>query len=794
MKATLYRSIWVLLLFVAGRASAFHLVGGDISMNHLGRPGYFRLTVNQYWDEVGIARNNNTPNYETALTVYVFNLRTRQRVDQFILQQQDKQPLTYRNEACAQTAGLRTSEVHYTADVQFDVNRYTDPAGYYVVWERCCRNAAIDNILNPNQMGQVFYLEFPAMIQNGRNFTNSAPDFSLPNGEYVCLNRPFALDFGATDKDGDALSYRFITPWSGYTGPALGMSTNDGTSHASYPTVTWKPGFSEQSIIPGPSPLAIDVRTGRISVIAGQQGLFVFSVEVTESRNGQPIGRVHRDFQLLVVDCSVAVPPPAVVSYLDQPATTVDFCAGSSAVLTVEDNPDWAYQWQKDGINITGAKSTTLAVQQPGNYAVVKSLARTCSRDTASVLVGVTRRELAVVKITPAPALTVCAGTAVALQTNATTGGLLQWTRNGQPATDLPPTPSVTVRQTGMYAVTYTETGNPCPGHDSVAVVVNPQPAASISGSPGVLCGTDTTQLRTSAIANGRYVWTRNAATFAPTATTSVAATQAGTYQVTITDANNCSAVSAPLVLTQVSRPVIRFDSLAPVCDAQGAAVALSAQPPGGLFSGSGVSGASFNPSLTGAGRFPIVYQYTDANGCRTKQQRIVDVQEFIGLTVPASLTLSGGDSVQIPATVRVPLASVGWSPPAGLNSAALLQPTTGTRQSTTYAVQVKTPLGCIATATVQVDIAERLLFPSAFTPNADGQNDTWEIHGLQSFDYIEVFIYNRWGSVVYHSKGYDQPWDGTYRGQRVEPGDYAYRVLTNIGSVRYAGHVLVLY
>ncbi len=792
MKASVFTGTMLLLLFMAGKAAAFHIVGGDISMIHLGSPGNFRLTVNQYWDEVGIAKNGaNTP-YETSITVYVFSLRTRQRMDQFVLRQSGKQPLSYRNEACAQTAGLRTSEVHYTADVQFNASRYADAEGYYVVWERCCRNAAIDNISMPNQVGQVFYLEFPAMKQNGRDFTNSAPDFSLPNGEYVCLNRPFSLDFSATDKDGDALSYQLITPWAGYTGPGSGLSASNGTSYSSYPTVTWANGFSEKAAIPGPSPLAIDARTGRISVTAGQQGLFVFSVEVIESRNGQPIGKVHRDFQLLVVDCAVAVPPPAVVNYLGQPVQTAEFCAGSSAQLTVEANPLWAYQWQKEGESISGATSSTLVVQEPGRYVVIKSLAQTCSRDTASLSVTVIERPLAAVAITPNPSLTVCAGTAVALQAKPA-DGLFQWSVDGQASTALPPVSTATVRQTGTYAVVRTETGNPCAGRDSVRVVVNALPDAAITGKPAVLCGNDTTRLTASTTANGRYTWTRNGTVYSPASAT-IAVVQTGTYQVLVTNANNCTALSAPFALIQTPKPTVRFDSLAPICDVNGPAISLAAQPPGGIFSGSGVTGLSYNPALTGAGRFLILYSYSDANGCSGAQQRIVNVQQPIGLQVPPTITLVGGDSARIPVTVGVPITTVNWSPPAGLNSATQLQPITGIRESTTYSVVVKTPVGCTATAPVRINVVERLQFPTAFTPNADGQNDTWQIHGLASFEYIEVFIYDRWGSVIYHSKGYDQPWDGTFRGERVQPGEYVYRVQTSIGSIRYAGQVLVVY
>ena len=44
--------------------------------------------------------------------------------------------------------------------------------------------------------------------------------------------------------------------------------------------------------------------------------------------------------------------------------------------------------------------------------------------------------------------------------------------------------------------------------------------------------------------------------------------------------------------------------------------VALTGLPPGGFFSGPGINGNQFDPSLTGIGSNTISYQYTNANGC----------------------------------------------------------------------------------------------------------------------------------------------------------------------------------
>ena len=65
--------------------------------------------------------------------------------------------------------------------------------------------------------------------------------------------------------------------------------------------------------------------------------------------------------------------------------------------------------------------------------------------------------------------------------------------------------------------------------------------------------------------------------------------------------------------------------------------------------------------------------------------------------------------------------------------------------------------------------------FPSAFTPNNDGENDIFkpEHSGINS--YI-IRIYNKWGGLVY--KGENMGWDGTQNGELVENGTYSYSIL----------------
>ena len=53
------------------------------------------------------------------------------------------------------------------------------------------------------------------------------------------------------------------------------------------------------------------------------------------------------------------------------------------------------------------------------------------------------------------------------------------------------------------------------------------------------------------------------------------------------------------------------------------------------------------------------------------------------------------------------------------------------------------------------------LLIPAVFTPNGDGDNDTWEILGIHAYPDNVVQVFNRWGELVYYKEGYDNEFNG---------------------------------
>ena len=217
MKKHLTLFLSVCLLLGAGlRAAASHIVGGNFELLATrGTPGWYALSLHMFFDEV----NGQQGAVTNALTATIFRKSDNRQMQTIELRLQRRTAVVYANEACANASSLRTTDIIYTADLYLNPATYTDPEGYYIVWERCCRNNIITNILTPGNVGNVFYMEFPALTSQGRAMVNSSPELGRPNGEYICVNKPFQLSFAATDADGDRLVYSLVTPYAGNTSP-----------------------------------------------------------------------------------------------------------------------------------------------------------------------------------------------------------------------------------------------------------------------------------------------------------------------------------------------------------------------------------------------------------------------------------------------------------------------------------------------------------------------------------------------------------------------------------------------
>ncbi|WP_404982239.1 T9SS type B sorting domain-containing protein [Capnocytophaga granulosa] len=86
---------------------------------------------------------------------------------------------------------------------------------------------------------------------------------------------------------------------------------------------------------------------------------------------------------------------------------------------------------------------------------------------------------------------------------------------------------------------------------------------------------------------------------------------------------------------------------------------------------------------------------------------------------------------------------------------------------------KVEDSKGCTAEQVFYVDYVD-IDIPRFFTPNGDGENDTWSPRNTQQYPNILTQIYDRYGRLL-KELSRAETWDGTYNGKALPTGDYWY-------------------
>jgi len=287
-------------------AEATHIVGGGFSYRKVSG-NIYQFNLNLFFDFI----NGNVGAKDESATCFLFSKSNNALVASLFLPLvDDSRFLPFTNPRCAIGSNISTRILVYQATYEMSPLDFKDPKGYYIVWERCCRNNIVSNIILPGETGQTFYMEFPPVIRNGLPFNNDSPVFIDLKSDYPCVNQAFSLSFKANDSDGDSLVYSFTAPLKGNS--TVLMPRDGSPFPAPYSLVNWAPDFSTQMPLPGNPGLQIDTKTGLVTCKASLIGLYVFSVLCEEFRKGLKIGEVRQEMQLNVKDCLFNTPPNLV--------------------------------------------------------------------------------------------------------------------------------------------------------------------------------------------------------------------------------------------------------------------------------------------------------------------------------------------------------------------------------------------------------------------------------------------------------------------------------------------------
>jgi hypothetical protein len=342
----------------------------------------------------------------------------------------------------------------------------------------------------------------------------------------------------ATFCEGDDVVLAIVSPgtvlWStGDVGPLLTVD-NTGSYWATLTDANGCSGNSDTvqvTVLPNPTPIIVTDGTPSfcvgepVNLTTGVYASYLWSNGATT----QGISLMTSgNFTVTVTDANgcVGTSPQVVVGINPNPTPTispdgqVEICAGETVTLTSA--PAITYLWS------TGETTQSIVVSTAGIYNVFAEDINGCTAISSDVIVVV--NPLPTPTIVAGGPLDFCDGGSVLLSTQVYAS--YEWSTGSVAST-------ITATGSGNYTVTVTDV-NGCEGTSpAVTVTEFPVPVVTVTPSgPTDLCAGGSVELTANAASS--YVWSTGETT------QSIIVNTAGSYSVTITDANGCTATSAP--------------------------------------------------------------------------------------------------------------------------------------------------------------------------------------------------------------------------------------------------------
>jgi len=410
-------------------------------------------------------------------------------------------------------------------------------------------------------------------------------------------------------------------------------------------------------------------------------------------------------------------------------------CLGESLVLDAT-SPNASYSWS------TSETTPTISVTTSGIYSVTVTNAAGCS-STQSV--NITFVPFPVVFLGPDTVL--CSGQALTL--NGGDPAFAHTWSTGSNATSINPTTS------GIYWVDVAN--GSCVTRDSIGVVFNALPVDDLF---------DVNSCEGSAVAlsagniGSSYAWSTNETT------ESIEVSTSGTYTVTVTTPLNCMSTFDAVVNFEAP-PAVELGNDTTLCE--GEILVLSSGNPG-----------ADNDWSTGEISETITVSSTGTHSVLVSTT-VCEARDSIQVTFNPS---------PIPSTPSELLTCLDESPgyvviDAG-NSGSAFDWSTGEQTQVIlanaygwYFVNITNSFDCSVSDSVQVTefCPSTIFVPNTFSPNGDGINDIFMPVGNNIVE-LEMFVFDRWGTLLFHTDDPTQGWDGTYQGEIVKEEVYSWRMI----------------
>jgi len=362
------------------------------------------------------------------------------------------------------------------------------------------------------------------------------------------------------------------------------------------------------------------------------------------------------------------------VTVNDLPATPVVtasgstfFCEGGSVTLTAPASA--SYLWSN------GATTQSIVVTATGSYSVTITNANGCTSATSAATAVTVDPVPATPSITAGGPTRFCEGGSVTL--SAPANYFYLWSNGAT-------TQSIVVTASGSYSVTVTNQASCSATSAATVVTVDAAPATPTITASGPTSFCEGGSVTLSAPAGFSYLWSTGATT------QSIVANTSGSYSVTVTNANGCSATSAATAVTVNALPATPVVTASgPTSFCEGGSVTLTAPASASYLWSTGATTQSIVANTSGSYSVTV----TNANGCSaTSAATTVTVNSAPSTPVvtasgPTSFCEGGSVTLTAPAST-----SYLWS--TGATTQSIVANTSGS-----YSVTVTNANGCNATS-----------------------------------------------------------------------------------------------
>lgn len=734
----MYRKILslLILIFVAKTSFATHIVGGEITYTHVVGLTY-QVTLTNYRDDYSAGAQFDDP---ATVHLYTEAGAYIQSYSFFLdnpIQAEVHLANPYPN-PCLDIPLDQFGNPNILIQKGVYTENITVPSGtgsYYLIYGRCCRNAIVNNLTNPNDQGSMFVAHIPPT----NTFLNSSPTFSNPPPIFLCLNSPFSLDQSAVDLDNDSLYYKLCSPLQALTptDPAVGQGQTPPFGFGPpFTPVVWLAPYNENDPLGG-TPLSIGQNTGFITGIPNIAGSYVVGLCVEEWRNGVFLGETLRDFQYTVSNCDNIPFPELPATPQDELGVVVNLPLGVNGIypfncqsftIDFENNSNVPGNAPATPTNASyfwdfGDGDTSTSFEPTHTYA-----------DTGTFIVSIaviidenglqcsdTGKYLMFVYPTFNPEFTfenVCNNDSakfIDITTSAGYDDVIEWNwifGDGTPNATLE-NPSHFYASSGDYEVIlFARSEKGCTRLDSNTITIHPLPNASFANPQPICAGDDATFISTTTILLGgidSIYWEMGNSIISYSDSLNNYPL-AGVFPIKLFTMSDLGCIdSIEKNLTVNALPTVNTSGNDTICPSSSVQVSASGGvsyiwSPTGIMNNANIS----NPTVTPISPDYIFVEVTDINNCVNNDSLFIDFLALppanAGEDTSVCLNLSNlvvfNQDVQLNATGGV---SYVWTPTIGLTNATISNPMATPIVNTDYIVTVIDANNCTNSDTVLV-------------------------------------------------------------------------------------------